>query len=275
MNDIYYKIKKKHGDFRVGIHCGNLCDALLVTPIFKRIKNGVIDIYYEDVPRRKSELFYGMAKINVTHNLSPACPLSNEDIHLSQRMLNALGIKNTNFLPWIILEDYEIEWAKKFLSVYENPLAFIPYNGASFVESNYFAQMRTFSPEMIRFFIEKLSSEYTLIHFGVDSSYYTTSRFEFIEVPGIINIANLDLRQLAACYKVIGKMVACDTGHPYLMIAVGGKIIEIAPMKVPHIYPYWHYLYSDKSLWGKKKVRAIYFDMSEYEKSSDYFNFDF
>lgn len=260
--------------FTIGYHLGNLCDALLVTPIFKSIKDGTLEMYDSDVTRSKAQLFDNICKVVLTDKPALECPRLKTSSHRSQQMLDYLGLKD-NYLPWIVLSEEEKEWGKKFINKYDNPLAFIPFNGASHDKTNFFAQARTFTPEMIDFFINTLKQKYTLLQFGIDNTYYSSSRFEFYDIDGVVSIKNLNLRQLAACYYNIGKMVSCDTGHPYLMIACGGKVVEIVPMTIPHIYPYWEYTYIDEKLWQDERIRAKYFDMFDYRKSVEFLNFDF
>jgi hypothetical protein len=276
MNQNYYNILDKNfGEFRISANFGNLCDNLFITPIFKAIKDGVIEIHNEEIPILRSEVYKYLAKIDIKDKPCLPCPKTNEPTHISQKMLNYLGIENVNYLPQFVLLEEDISWAKEFLKQYDNPLAVMPTNSCSWDKSNLFAQMRTFTPDINSFIKNTFSKDYTLIQFGVDSGFYKTMNARYDAIEGIVHIKNLSIRQLASCYHVIGKIISCDTGDPYLMTAVGGKVLEIAPMKSPHIYKYWEYLYCDTSLWRGERVRSLYFDMSEYEKLDDYKNFDF
>jgi hypothetical protein len=258
-----------------GYPIGNLCDSLLITPIFKKIKTATLEIIDDEVARDKGVLFEGLCDVKFSKTPAPECPRTNERTHSSQAMLNALGITDVNFLPIVILKQNEIEWAKQFLSKYENPIVYTPTNSCSHDRNNLFAQMRTFTSEMNSLFIEKLSKDFTILQFGLENGFYKNQKSEIRKFDHVVNIPNLNLRQLAACYHVIGKGLFSDTGDPYLMTAVGGKVVEIVPMYNESIYPYWKYIYNDEKLWKDEKVRNKYFCMSKWKESIDYLNFKF
>jgi hypothetical protein len=262
-------------NFTIGYHIGNLCDALLITPIFKKIKNATLEIIDDEVARNKGCLFNDLCEVKFSKNPAPECPRTQENTHISQTMLNALNITDVNYLPIVILKDEEIEWAKDFLKNYENPIVYTPTNSCSWDPNNLFAQMRTFTLDMHKTYIDILSKKYTILQFGLSNGFYKHTRSELYSLDDVVNIPNLNLRQLAACYKVIGKGLFSDTGDPYLMTAVGGKVVEIVPMYNESIYPYWKYIYNDESLWKNEKVRNKYFCMTNWQKSIDYLNFDF
>lgn len=261
-------------NFVIGYPLGNLGDILTLTPLFKKIKNATLEIIDDEVARNKGCLMEGLCKVVYTKTPAPECPQTKERTHRSQRMLNALNIKDVNAIPFIIVKEEEIQWAKDFLSKYENPVAFSPYNSCSFDPNNFGAQARTFTSEMCKSYIDALAKQYTILQFGLGPNFYSKMPTEIIEFDKVINIPNLNLRQLAACYKVIGKGLFSDTGDPFLMIATGGKVIETIPMNLSY-YPYWDYAYVDDHLWQGENRRAKYFCMTKWQEALDYINFDF
>lgn len=277
MNLNYREIIKQNGVFKITPGYGNLSDNLFLTPLMKKINDIEVEIVDEEVNISRAQVFNNLAKITIKNvkNVIKPTPILRGKTHISQALLEYYGIEDVSYLPIVKLTQEEIEWAKKFLEKYPNPLAIVPTNSCSWDRTNYFAQLRTFSFEMCKFFISHFSKKYTLLQFGVDSNFYKTMTTSFFELPNVIHIKNLNIRQLAACYHVIGKIISCDTGDPYLMIAVGGKVLEMVPMDIPHIYKHWEYTYVDENLWRGEKIRAKYFDMKEYKKTLEYINFDF
>lgn len=261
-------------NFRIGYPIGNLGDILTLTPLFKKIKNATLEIIDDEVAKNKGCLMQGLCNVVYTKNPAPECPQTKEKTHRSQRMLNALGITDVNAIPFIIVKDEEIAWAKDFLNKYDNPVVFTPYNSCSFDPSNYGAQARTFTNEMCRIYINELSKKYTILQFGLGPNFYSKMPTQIVEFDKVINIPNLNLRQLAACYKVIGKGLFSDTGDPFLMISTGGKVIETIPMNLSY-YPYWDYAYIDDHLWKGEKRRAKYFCMTRWQEVLDYLDFNF
>jgi hypothetical protein len=277
MNDNYYKIIEKYGHLKVRSAFGNLSDNLFLTPLVKKNPNLEIEMGNEEVHLIRARVFENLIK--VTHKdqseLIPPIPFQMGKTHISQAILDYFGIDDINYIPLIKLTEDEINWAKDFLKPYENPLALMPTNSCSWDKNNYLAQVKTFTPEMCDFFIQNFGKKYTILQFGVESGYYKTMKAEFSPINGVIHLKNLNVRQLAACYHVIGKIISCDTGDPYLMIAVGGKVLEVVPMNVESIYRHWEYTYSNESLWKGEKIRAKYFDLKDYKKTLDYIDFNF
>jgi hypothetical protein len=265
-------------EFKIGFHELNLGDILTLTPVFKKIKNATLEIVDHEVARNKAVLLEGICNTTFTKTPAPPCPQTNEKVHRTQRMLNALGITDVNAIPFIILKQEEIDWAKNFLKQYENPIVYTPNNSCSFDPTNYGARARTFTSEMNEIFINELSKKYTILQFGLSSKFYFNNgkgnENAAINYKNVINILDLNLRQLAACYNVIGKGLFSDTGDPFLMIAAGGKALEIVPMNLSY-YPYWDYAYTDDSLWKDEKIRAKYFCMIKWQESLNYLDFNF
>ena len=277
MNDNYYKTIEKYGHFKIGSEYGNLSDNLFLTPLTKKINNIEVEIVNEEVNISRSKIFDNLIKVTVKNKneIIPPIPIERGKTHISQAILDYYGINDVNHLPVIKLTEEEINWAKDFLKDYPNPLAIMPTNSCSWDRTNFLAQIKTFNVEICNFIINTFGKKYTILQFGVESGYYKTMTTKFFEVPGFVYIKNLNVRELAACYHVIGKIISCDTGDPYLMLAVGGKVLEMVPMDIPNLYKHWEYTYVDENLWKGEKIRAKYFNMKDYKKTLDYLDFNF
>jgi hypothetical protein len=260
-------------EFKIGFKMGNLSDSLFLTPILKKYKNLRIEFVDDETNKNKINLFKNICNPVLSKNPCEDCPETKEKIHRSQRMLNALNIKDVNAIPYIKVEQEHIRWAEDFLSKYKNPVAYMPTNSCSWDKGNMFAQAKTFTQEMNEAFITELSKKYTILQFGL-LNYYPRTKTQIKEYENVVNIPNLNLVQLSACYKVIGKGLFSDTGDPYLMIAVGGKVIEVVPMNLSY-YPSWEYIYNDPFLWNGEEIRAKYFCMTEWQKALNYLDFNF
>jgi hypothetical protein len=277
MNVKYTEIIEQYGKFKITPGYGNLSDNLFLTPLMKKFQDIEVEVADEEVNISRAQVFNNLANVQIKKvtEIIKTTPITRGKTHISQAILDYYGIEDINYLPFVKVTQEEIEWAKKFLEKYSNPLAIVPTNSCSWDRTNHFAQVRTFNFEMCKFFISHFGKKYTLLQFGVDSNYYKTMTTSFFDLPNVVHIKNLNIRQLAACYYVIGKIISCDTGDPYLMVAVGGKVLEMVPMDIPHIYKHWEYNYVDESLWKGEKIRAKYFDMKDYKKTLEYINFDF
>ena len=268
-----------HSPTKIGYHIGNLCDILFYTPLVKdgNPRNITIDIVDDEVAKNKAPLFNGLCPVTISKSPSPPPLVINRDTHRSQSYLDLFELSSAdrNFLPKIIVTNEELEWARNFLKDFNNPIIYIPNNSCSYDKRNLFSQMRTFTKEMNDVIIRELSRKYTLLQFGLNNKFYSGMRAEIYNYDNVINIENLNIRQLAACYSVIGKGFCSDTGDPYLMLAVGGKIIEIVPMYSIEIYPYYQYIYCDTDLWKNEKIRAKYFCMKDWKDALEFTDFNF
>lgn len=245
---------------------GNLGDALWLTPLARHFNNLVVQMRKGD---KRSEavapIFDGLCKVEFIDNPENA-RRSKLDVHVARKILYAYGIVGRNSIPKIQLTDDEIAWAKDFLKDYENPIVIINSNSGTNDPANYRAKYVCPPHEHI----QEIANHFhkngkTILQFGPDAKYY--DRDPFMPLENAVHIRGLSVRQLAACYAIIGKMISGDTGDYHLMIAVGGETITL----VPHESFPLGYIYSDLLYgyaaddWEGEKPRANYINHEDYK----------
>lgn len=249
---------------------GNLGDALWLTPLARYIPDLIIQMRTSDKRSRAvAPIFDGLCKVEFIEN--PSEPNKSKlDVHVARKILYAYGIVGRNSIPKIILKEEEILWAKEFLKDYKNPVCIINNNSGTNDPDNFRAKYvcppHEAMQEIANHFIKNGK---TVLQFGPDSKYY--DRDPFVPISGAVHIRGLDVRQLAACYAVVDKMISGDTGDYHLMLAVGGQTITLVPYENYHLgYVYSDLLYGySADDWEGETPRCAYLNYKDYKAIID------
>ena len=246
--------------FTVTNTAGSLGDWLSLTPLLRARPGALVIAKEAPHTRLFAEVYKGIAEVEfVTHDI-PNTPETNEDVCFSQRILNYYGINDRNAIPSIDVTEEELTWAKEFLKEYKNPVAFNSTTASASLDKpaddicNYRRLPVNLSMEIINA-LKKAGK--TVLTFGtknIQKNIYNNydDLYDSLTTP----IPDLNIRQLAACYKVIGTYIGTDTGDHHLMLAVGGECRLFIPPST------WHYnhkkiLYFPYA-WKDEPIREIY-----------------
>jgi hypothetical protein len=258
----------------IGSTGGEIGDNICLTPIFKYFKNSTIEIHDTEIGRNKvAKIFEGIAKvvfkkepISYWDAIKSYGDISkfNPNIYVVQNYFNIFGIENTSLIPYIILRDEEIEWAKGFLRQYENPIVFSPMtkNGRFLFKKEYSNISEQEWDRQLPYkewykVIEVAKDKFSLLQFNHEE--------DSLNHPNITNIKGLNIREIAACCKLIGKYLGVDTGIKNLALSVGcsGQII------VPSFGKYYDYNFPSWNLpsdYFPKEQIVKYYLFSELDK---------
>lgn len=255
---------------------GSLGDCLYLTAAISQFENVTVQMHDSPQCRRVSLIYKNLADVEFVDNPDIAIykKATGNNVHAAQRALDYLNITSINCIPRIILDEEEIKWAKEFLKNINNPVVVVNDNGGSSTEGNYCAQYRRPPTEVIQSVVNKLiKNEYSPIQFGIKDLKDRDNAFTSLN--NVIEIRGLDVRQMAACYYLIGKYIGGDTGDYHLMLSVGGKCITFIPPENASLgYIYSDLLYTE-DLWKNEKIRVKYINYVEPKKAEEYLNFDF
>jgi hypothetical protein len=237
---------------------GNLGDNLWLTPFFKHGIAKKIILPDDKVCRNVAKIFDGLGDIEFSNLDYDHCPETNDRIHRSAAHLKYFNC-NKSPIPYIIIKDEELEFAQNIVKGIQNPIA------VNFTTSNkggdLASSLRCFNYEQIKLLVKHLIDfGYTPINFGL--SHNTDN------IDGVIKILDLDIRNMAACYKLIGKYIGSESGPPHLMLAVGGKILVYHPNSDDLYYPSWKYHFTDE-YWENEQCRAKYINFSNINPIND------
>jgi hypothetical protein len=242
------------GRFVVPNHAGGLGDWLSLTPTLRAARDAGLNplVLAPDSPhtREFATLYAGLAEVEFLpagHPSLIATPETDEPTCFSLRIMRAHGLTGSP-IPYIEGEPHELLAATSLLSHFCAPskmVAIAPSPGAARADlpDSHIANYRRW-PEALRDrLIERLHSQgLQPVRFGTKATQQHIYQ-NHAEWPGVLTIPDLNVRQLAACYAVIGRGVMTDTADRHLLIATGG----VVDLWVPQ--PTWFYDHA-KTLYG-------------------------
>jgi hypothetical protein len=205
---------------------GGLGDCLYLTSVF-RYKRGKIILHNDEQSKQVSRVFDYIAEVEFSNNPPERpdkdCKLP---VHRAEKILKSMGIESRICVPYVVLTKEEKEWSKNFLKDYNNPIIIVNDNSGTWDSTNtrahYVRPPVALMQEMCNFLYK---NGYTPLQFG------RKEINRFTPLKNAIHIRGLDIRELAACYHSISKIVSGDTGDYHLMLGVGGKASVFHP---PH-----------------------------------------
>lgn len=248
--------------FTITNTAGSLGDWLSLTPILraKAAENPLV--IAPDAPHTRlfAAVYQGMAEVQFTTGPIPNTPESADDVCFSQRILNHYGVTDRNAIPSIDVTEDEVTWARDFLKDYKNPVAFNHTTAAARLDKPFddICNYRRLPTKLGVDIIGALKNAgHTVLSFGtktIQTNIYN-NHDDFYDIM-VTSLPDLSIRQLAACYKVIGKYVGTDSGDHHMMLAVGGECRLFIPPNAWH-YQHNRILYFPYA-WKDEPVREVY-----------------
>ncbi len=240
------------------VYGGNLGDTLWLTPLAQYIPNLIVLMRKGDAKAESvAPILDGVCKV-ILDSSPPETQKVPLRAHVTQQILAAYGHAGKPSIPRVVLKPSEIQWAIDFLQPYgPKTVAMVNHCSGAGDPTNYRAHYVKGNAGCFdvyqRFW---RGAGYRVLQFGPAPGFYTKDVFSPIE--GAIPIRGLSVRQLAAVYHVIGKLVSVDTGDYHLMLAVGGKAACLVPPDSPQMgYNHWDLHYND-ICWGGERPRVGY-----------------
>lgn len=238
----------------------NLGDTLWVTPLARYVPDLVVQMLGHDArSRATAPILDGLCPVEWVGQTeeTPKFPFR---AHVTQRILAAYGVLDQPSIPRVLLRPEEIGWAVAYLKARgygRDTIAFTNHNSGSGDPTNHRAHYVRPHPEIIKTLARFWGGgQGQVFQFGPAPTFHDRDPYDAI--PGAVQCRGLSVRQLAACYHVIGKLIGGDSGDYHLMLAVGGKVACLVP---PHSeqfgYLHWDLLY-DKVCWGTEIPRVKY-----------------
>jgi len=243
---------------------GNLCDTLWVTPLARYVSDLTVWMRGDDVKARAvAPILDGVCSVLLEPN-PPETRKAPIHAHVTQQILSAYGFNGKPSVPRVVLTFDEIQWAIEYLRPYgQKRVALVAHCSGSGDPTNYRAHYVQGSVEdMVQIAKFWKGAGYTVLQFGPAQNYYTKDIFTPFE--GCIQIRGLTVRQLAACYYVIGKLISVDTGDQWLMLAVGGRAAVLVPPHSDQLgYRHWD-LHLNSICWGDERPRVDYIPQGDW-----------
>lgn len=245
----------------------NLGDTLWTTPLTRYIPEGLtIQMLGHDArSRATAPILEGLPCEVAFVEKTTETPKALIRAHVTQQILSAYGHGGKPSIPRVVLKPSEVMWAIEYLrskgiSDPRNAIVFVNHNSGTKDPLNHRAHYVRPHPEIMgilaRFW--RKGGRGQIVQFGPEVGFYDGGRDPFDPIPDAIHIRGLSVRQLAACYHVIGRMVGGDTGDYWLMLAVGGRVACLVPPDSQQWgYRHWDLLL-DETCWGEERPRVRY-----------------
>lgn len=246
--------------FTVTNNAGSLGDWLSLTPLLRAMAAEDPLVITPESPhtRQFATLYQGLAEVQfVTHEVDPT-PERGAGGCFSRRILDRYGLTEYDPIPYVILTEQEKTDAANLLRSYTRPIVLNNTTASARRDKpeTSVANYRRLPDALTTSLVTDLRADgLTPIRFGTKAT--QTNIYDNHEVIlGVHDLPDLPLRQLAACYAVIGEYIGTDTGDHHLMLAVGGRCTTFVPPSIP-IYEHGrsHYTVAD---WGGREPREHY-----------------
>lgn len=213
---------------------GTLGDSLWVTPLLAAHPGCTLRLFDTPTCRNVATLYGGLVE-RVEFCENPGVPPTMDAAtHVSERMLIAAGRPEASIIPVVRLREDEIAWAQVWLRQSGDPAKMVvlhTHNSGWADPSNHFARHVKPPKALMQWLCDEARQKgYRVVQFCNEPRPGQPDNFDPLE--GALHIRGLALRQTAACYHVIGRMVSGDTGDPYLMLAAGGRVVFLLPPEV-------------------------------------------
>lgn len=238
-------------------------DTLWVTPLARYVPNLTVQMLGDDArSRATAPILDGLCNVEFVEKTTET-PKVNIRAHVTQRILAAYGHAGKPSVPRVILRPEEITWAIEFLQSKgvtdpRRAVAMTNHNSGSGdptnVRAHYVRPPNEIIQRLAAFWAQ--GGRNKIVQFGPAPTYHDRDPFQSIE--GAIQIRGLTVRELAACYHVLGRFIGGDSGDYWLMLAVGGQVGCLVPPHSDQLgYRHWDLLL-DQTCWGAERPRVTY-----------------
>ena len=241
----------------------SLGDLLTLNPVMRLNKNSTIQFSPSKRAFELAELFLDICKVQFVNENELIYDTQaikkygfperkNPYEHATINFLNMFDYQTNDLLPKINFYDFYIQFAKSFLAKYKNPICINMICGNYKNKDDIYTQYRMMPFEVwqqiIDFFIKK---GYTVLHFGLKES-------SIEGINGVNFINNLSLRQMAACFNEIKKMITVDSGGGHqLAVASNCEVYCLYPRNSAGYFSK-NYHYDDDKFWKLENKRVFY-----------------
>lgn len=245
----------------VPVFGGNLGDILWTTPLARYVPNLTVWLRAGDAKAEATGAILDGTCARILQTNPPETPKAPIRAHVTQQILTHYGHGGKPSIPRVILTSEEVNWALRWVA--DNNLnvartvAMVTHTSGWRDPSNYRAHYVRGQSDPYRSIASFWrGAGYRVVQFGPATDYYSTDIVEPLD--GALLVRGLSVRELAAVYHVIGKLISCDTGDQHLMLAVGGKVAMLTPPPSNQMgYRHWD-LHYDAICWGDERPRIRY-----------------
>lgn len=195
------------------------------TPICKVNPNFIVEYKKNNFNSTNvASIFKNIAKLVPVDEFELKCwqyPKRFNQAHVNINIADQLGIQTNDFIPYVKLDDNEIEYGLKFINQFEKPCIIITPMTGAYSKGCASAIGRALKPEYWEKIIEVLSKKYTILYFTLKDNYVPIKNTTPIFEPNL----RIKMSIIYAARKFIGN----EGGFTQLAIAVGALCFIFVP----------------------------------------------
>ncbi len=254
---------------------GNLGDNLILTPLLRTGAFTRVQMPDDRTTRSAAQVYAGIAPVEFVPpgSITHIREMQGERIHRAVAYLRVHHLENCNPIPWMVRTGDEMVWAIRCLSDLMHQHGKSNLLAVNFTTMNAGGDRASAARAIPRHIAEHIVAAatargYQCVNIGVSSNH--------TPMPGVIDLLDLNVRQAAACYALIGRYVGGESGPVHLMIANGGRVIVLHPDIDPLYYPGWMCHYTDEMFATAREPvnRARYVNKRSYRDVENLLGFD-
>lgn len=211
------------------------------------ILQSVARIEYVDTPITEEESLQ-----LYTRQYGPVPPLPmTRGIHSARRWLMRYGLDAPNALPFAEPPMHEVEWARKWLVRYKNPIVFTPIPGGMNNPNDLMARTKFVHPELWSTTLKRLSQDHDLLYF--------TARDNYIPFPYVKTLLGFPVAKIAAIMWLCRRHIGVENGLLHMAIAMGAKCrVGMPTVDGKSFYDACDYYIYAGNMWDTEPCRAFY-----------------
>jgi hypothetical protein len=259
-----------HFPFNTGV---GLAEMPMLTPICKVNPNVIVEVNIKDKTSvNVASIFKNIAKIVPTENfIDRECegypkryPLAHCVIHF----FDIYGIDSDDYIPYIVLDNPELDWAFKTLKTFDKPSIVLSPVAGSYHRKDKNALMRMLDFKSWEEILEILSKKYNIIYIALSNNFYP--------IKYTTPMLDLSIRQQAALMSVCGKFLGIESGMAHIGIASGAFCHILIPSfgyaasDERNGLLFDCYAYKD-DMWKYQSKRVTYDLLKDYRNLLNYF----
>ena len=131
------------------------------------------------------------------------------------------GVSSDDYIPYIKLNDEELDWGLKFCAQFDKPaIALCPFSGG--YHKNCPNALGKMAPiEVWNILLKELSKKYTILCFGIKNNNYP--------IDNTVQCLDFSIRRQCAIMRACGKFLGIESGLTHAAIASGAFCHVLVP----------------------------------------------
>jgi hypothetical protein len=183
--------------------------------------------------------------------------------HSVFNILDMAGVSSDDYIPYIKLNDEELDWGLKFCAQFDKPaIALCPFSGG--YHKNCPNALGKMAPiEVWNILLKELSKKYTILCFGIKNNNYP--------IDNTVQCLDFPIRRQCAIMRACGKFLGIESGLTHAAIASGAFCHVLVPsFGYSNGLLFDNYAYKPE-MWKYENRRVKYYLIKDFMDALNYF----